>query len=121
MDDALRPAVVPDVYVSRYGCSESTASASVVPGHPSVSSSHGATTTCSTDGASRRASSRISSIGTARPRRLETVVVIATLASESCSRCATAGAAKPEKTGTWTAPMCAQACEAIATSGDIGR
>ena len=36
-------------------------------------------------------------------------------------RCATAGAAKPEKTGTWTAPMCAQACEAIAASGDIGR
>ena len=47
--------------------------------------------------------------------------VIAAFAPESTSRCATAGAAKPEKTGTWTAPMCAQACEAIAASGDIGR
>ena len=47
--------------------------------------------------------------------------MIATFASESMSLCATAGAAKPEKIGTWTAPMCAQACEAIATSGDIGR
>ena len=36
------------------------------------SSSQGATTTCSTDGASRRASSRIASIGCSRPRRLET-------------------------------------------------
>ena len=34
---------------------------------------------------------------------------------------AIAGAAKPEKIGTWIAPRCAQACEAIATSGDIGR
>ena len=32
----------------------------------------------------------------------------------------TAGAAKPEKIGTCTAPMCAQACEATAASGDIG-
>ena len=32
-----------------------------------------------------------------------------------------AEAANPEKTGTCTAPMCAQAWEAIATSGDIGR
>ena len=47
--------------------------------------------------------------------------VIATFASEAWSRCATAGAAKPEKIGTWIAPMCAQACDAIGTSGDIGR
>ena len=47
--------------------------------------------------------------------------MIATFAPESTRRWATAGAAKPEKTGTWTAPMCAQACEAIAASGDIGR
>ena len=32
-----------------------------------------------------------------------------------------AGAANPEKMGTWTAPRCAHACEAIATSGDMGR
>ena len=47
--------------------------------------------------------------------------VITTFASLACSRCATAGAAKPEKIGTWIAPMCAHACEATATSGDIGR
>ncbi len=47
--------------------------------------------------------------------------MITTFASEACSRAATAGAAKPEKTGTWIAPRCAQACDAIATSGDIGR
>ena len=47
--------------------------------------------------------------------------MIATFASESTSRWATAGAANPEKTGTWTAPTCAQACEATAASGDIGR
>ena len=47
--------------------------------------------------------------------------MITTFASEACSRWATAGAAKPEKIGTCTAPMCAQACDATATSGDIGR
>ena len=55
------------------------------------------------------------------PRRSDVRVVIATFASESTSRWATAGAANPEKTGTCTAPMWAHACEAIATSGDIGR
>ena len=60
-------------------------------------------------------------IGTSRPRRDDVSAVIATLASESCRRSATAGAAKPEKIGTCTAPTCAHACEAIATSGDIGR
>ena len=39
------------------------------------------------------------------------------LRAESCSRCTIAGAAKPEKIGTCTAPMCAQACEATAASG----
>ena len=72
-------------------------------------------------GASRRASSSVESIGISRPRRSEVLVVIATLASESARRCATAGAAKPEKTGTCTAPMCAHACEATAASGDMGR
>ena len=33
----------------------------------------------------------------------------------------TAGAAKPEKSGIWIAPMCAHACEATATSGHMGR
>ncbi len=47
--------------------------------------------------------------------------MIATVASLARSRCATAGAANPEKIGTWIAPTCAHACEAIATSGDIGR
>jgi hypothetical protein len=69
----------------------------------------------------RTASSTISFIGTSRPRRSEPSAVTTTFASASCSRCATAGAAKPEKTGTCTAPMCAQACETIETSGDIGR
>jgi hypothetical protein len=39
----------------------------------------------------------------------------------SARRAAIAGAAKPEKIGTCTAPRCAHACEAIATCGDIGR
>ena len=60
-------------------------------------------------------------MGTSRPRRSEERAVIATFAPESTSRCATAGAANPEKTGICTAPTWAQACEAIATSGDIGR
>ena len=47
--------------------------------------------------------------------------MITTFASESCRRWTTAGAAKPEKSGTCTAPMCAQACEATATSGHMGR
>ena len=44
-----------------------------------------------------------------RLRSSEPKVVITALAPESSSRAATAGAAKPEKIGTWTAPMCAQA------------
>ena len=43
--------------------------------------------------------------------------MITTLASDAWRRCATAGAAKPEKIGTWIAPMCAQACDATGTSG----
>jgi hypothetical protein len=54
------------------------------------------------------------------PRRSDQSAVTTTFASESCSRSRTAGAAKPEKIGTCTAPMCAQACEATATSGHIG-
>ena len=46
--------------------------------------------------------------------------MITAFAPESCSRCTTAGAAKPEKIGTWIAPMWAQACEATAASGAIG-
>ena len=69
----------------------------------------------------RRASSRIASIGTRLPRRDDSRCVITTFASLASSRCATAGAAKPEKIGTCTAPMCAIACDATATSGDIGR
>ncbi len=63
----------------------------------------------------------MASIGIVLPRREDSRCVITTFASLACRRCATAGAAKPEKTGTWIAPMCATACEAIATSGDIGR
>ena len=60
-------------------------------------------------------------MGTSRPRRVDERAVIATFASDACSRWATAGAAKPEKIGTCTAPMCAHACDATGTSGDIGR
>ena len=77
--------------------------------------------TCSTDGDSASASSTISFIGSVRPRRSEPSAVTMTFAPEWRSRCATAGAAKPEKTGIWIAPTCAHACEAIATAGDIGR
>ena len=55
------------------------------------------------------------------PRRSDQSAVITTFAPESWSRWTIAGAAKPEKIGTCTAPTCAQACEAIATSGLIGR
>ena len=103
----------------RYGCSESTCSGGSSPG--CASRSKGASTTCSTLGDSRIASSRIGSIGTVLPRRDDSCCVITTFASLACRRCATAGAAKPEKIGTWIAPMCAIACEATATSGDIGR
>ena len=103
----------------RYGCSDSTGSGSRVPGHPATASSHGATTTCSTEGASRRASSTVASIGSSRPRRSDVSQVMTTFASASASRWATAAAAKPEKTGTCSAPTCAQACEAIAASNDM--
>jgi hypothetical protein len=46
--------------------------------------------------------------------------VTTTFACASCNRCTIAGAAKPEKIGTWIAPMCAQACETAAASGLIG-
>ena len=48
-------------------------------------------------------------MGTSRPRRYEPFAVTTTRASESARRAATAGAAKPEKIGTWIAPMCAHA------------
>ena len=44
--------------------------------------------------------------------------VITTFASLACSRCATAGAAKPEKIGTWIAPMCAHR---VRGDRDLGR
>ncbi len=90
-------------------------------GYEARRSSNGASTTCSSAGELARASSRISAIGTTRPRRDDASTVTATFASESWSRCATAGAAKPEKIGTCTAPMCAHACDATAASGDMGR
>ena len=49
------------------------------------------------------------------PRRSEPSAVITAFALASASRAAIAGAAKPEKIGTWTAPRCAHACEATAT------
>ena len=55
------------------------------------------------------------------PRRVDSRAVMTTRASLERSRCATAGAAKPEKIGTWIAPTCAQACEATAACVDIGR
>ena len=79
------------------------------------------TTTCSTVGAPASASSAISFIGCTAPRRREPSAVTSARAPASASREAIAGAAKPEKIGTWTAPRWAQACEAIAASGAIGR
>ena len=79
------------------------------------------TTTCSTDGESASASSTTAFMASSLPRRSDPSAVITTFASASRSRAATAGAAKPEKIGTWMAPRCAHACEAIATSGDMGR
>ncbi len=128
--------VVPEVYASRYGASESTCTGSTAPVRPATSSSQktsrpadiGAsepsrrhTTTRSTDGAVRSASSAISFIATTWPRRSEPSAVISAVAPASASRAAIAWAAKPEKIGTCTAPRCASACEAIATSGAIGR
>ena len=116
--------VVPDVYASRYGCSASTStggSSPVPSGTLQPPSSRRHSTTCSTDGASRRASSIVSRIGTRVPRRYDQSAVITTFAPESCSLCTTAVPAKPEKIGTCTAPRWAHACEATAAAGDIGR
>ena len=54
------------------------------------------------------------------PRRSDQFAARTTFACASCRRAAIAGAAKPEKIGTWTAPMCAQAWEATAAAGLIG-
>ena len=54
------------------------------------------------------------------PRRSDQSAQMTTFACESSSRDAIAGAAKPEKMGTCTAPTCAHACEATATAGHIG-
>src|SRR6266511_3399566 len=129
--------VVPDVYASRYGCSESTwlgvrplalseTSSSHHRSRPSVigTSSRAPrrqTTVWVTLGALSRASSAISFIGTICPRRSEPSAVISAFALASASRAAIAGAANPEKIGTCTAPRCAQAWDAIATCGDMGR
>ncbi len=127
---------MPDVYARRYGASLSTATVSSVPGCAATASAHHEsrpavipqstparrqTSTCSTLGASASASSSTSFIGTRFPRRYDASAVSTSFASASASRADTAGPAKPEKIGTWIAPMCAQACEAIAASGDIGR
>ena len=81
VDDALRPAGRPGrvrEQVRRLGIDLGRwQDAGLLGG----SSSHGARTTCSSAGASRRPSSRIASMGTSRPRRNELRVVIATLAS----------------------------------------
>ena len=55
------------------------------------------------------------------PRRNERSAVTSAFAPASASLVAIAGAAKPEKIGTWIAPMWAHACEAIAASGAMGR
>ena len=87
----------------------------------SSSPSRRQTTVCVTVGDDSSASSAICFIGTTCPRRSEPSAVISAFAFASASRAAIAGGAKPEKTGTCTAPRCAQACDAIATCGDIGR
>ena len=80
------------------------------------------TTTCSTDGASASASSAISFIGTAAPRRSVAVGGHEHLRPRVRAAARRSPAPRsPEKIGTWIAPMCAHACEAIAASGAIGR
>ena len=54
------------------------------------------------------------------PRRSDQSAHSTTFACESSSREAIAGAAKPEKMGTCTAPTWAHACEATATAAHIG-
>ena len=115
--------VVPDVYASRYGASESTSTAGSEPGCRVTSSGHSRASrshsiTCST--ACGPASSSAARISIRLPRRSDQSEQITTFACESSSRAAIAGAAKPEKIGTCTAPTCAHACEAIATAGHIG-
>ena len=107
--------VVPDVYASRYGCSESTCFGARSPDVPSTSSSQKRsrpsvigtssrprrrqTTVCVTVAADSSASSAICFIGTICPRRSDPSAVISALAFASASRAAIAGAAKPEKIG----------------------
>ena len=68
----------------------------------------------------RAVSSRIARMSRRFPRRSDQSAQITTFACESSSREAIAGAAKPEKIGTCTAPTCAHACDATATAGHIG-
>ena len=89
------------------------AAASRRSGHERVSRFH--SITCSS--ACGPASSSVARISMRLPRRSDQSAQIATFACESSSRDAIAGAAKPEKIGTCTAPMCAHACAATATAG----
>ena len=72
-------------------------------------------TTCLTDGARGRPPPR----SPHREPRAATqrVVGVTTFASESWRLCATAGAAKPEKSGTWNRADVRAGCDATATSG----
>ena len=73
-------------------------------------------TTCSTDGTDATASSAISFIGTTRAAPERAVGGDQGLRSRVGEPRRDRRRAKPEKIGTWTAPRCAHACDAIAAS-----
>src|SRR5439155_15650485 len=107
----------------RYGASDSTSSGGSTPGflvtasgQVRVSRFHSITNST----AKGPASISVSVISTRLPRRRDQSAQMTTFACESSSLDASAGAAKPEKIGTCTAPTCAQACDATATAGHIG-
>lgn len=79
------------------------------------------TMTDSTDGQSRRASSRSGSMATCLRRRAVPSATMTALASASCNRDAMAVGANPENSGTSTAPIRATAYRLITAAGTMGR
>ncbi len=79
------------------------------------------TTTFSTEGASRSASSTLAFKGTTAPRRKPPSAVTTRVACASFIRSRKASALKPPNTTLCAAPIRAHASMAIAASGIIGR
>ena len=129
-------AVVPDVYMTYSGCSESCGSAVCWSDCRSTRSCHQwsrpsvhgvscpvrrTTSTLFTSGVSVSASSTAGLSALAAPRRYPPSAVITSVAAQSMIRLRSASAEKPPKTTVCGAPSRAQASIATTVSGIIGR